>query len=191
MGAFTFSLKSVILNANAAGGEGMKVKKLAILALLTAVALIIFVIEAQIPAIVPIPGVKLGLANIVTVFTVFAIGGKEGAAVLACRIFLGAVFAGNFSTIFYSGAGGLCAILATIGLKRILTMKQLWVAGCVGAIVHSIGQMAAAVAITGTPGLIIYLPVLIAISILTGCFTGLSAQTLLNRGDKLWKTIFR
>lgn len=169
----------------------MKLKKLTALALLTAVALIIFTVEAQIPAIVPIPGVKLGLANIVTVFVVFAIGAKEGAAVLACRIFLGAVFAGNFSTIFYSAAGGLCAILATIGLKRILTQNQIWVAGCIGAIAHSIGQMAAAVAITGTPGLIIYLPVLIAISILTGCLTGLSAQMLVNRGDKLWKTIFR
>jgi heptaprenyl diphosphate synthase len=169
----------------------MKLKKLTALALLTAVALIIFTVEAQIPAIVPIPGVKLGLANIVTVFVVFAIGAKEGAAVLACRIFLGAVFAGNFSTIFYSAAGGLCAILATIGLKRILTQKQIWVAGCIGAIAHSIGQMVAAVAITGTPGLIIYLPVLIAISVLTGCLTGLTAQMLLNRGDKLWKTIFR
>ncbi len=169
----------------------MKLKKLTALALLTAVALIIFTVEAQIPAFVPVPGVKLGLANIVTVFAVFAIGAKEGAAVLACRIFLGAVFAGNFSTIFYSGAGGLCAILATIGLKRILTQKQIWVAGCIGAIAHSIGQMAAAVAITGTPGLLIYLPVLIAISILTGCLTGLTAQMLLNRGDKLWKTIFR
>lgn len=169
----------------------MKLKKLTALALLTAVALIIFTVEAQIPAFVPVPGVKLGLANIVTVFVVFAIGAKEGAAVLACRIFLGAVFAGNFSTIFYSAAGGLCAILATIGLKRILTQNQIWVAGCIGAVAHSVGQMAAAVAITGTPGLIIYLPVLIAISILTGCLTGLTAQMLLNRGDKLWKTIFR
>ena len=169
----------------------MKLKKLTALALLTAVALIIFTVEAQIPAVVPIPGVKLGLANIVTVFVVFAIGWKEAAAVLACRIFLGAVFAGNFSTIFYSAAGGLCAILATIALKRILTEKQVWVAGCIGAVAHSVGQMAAAVAITGTPELIIYLPVLIAISILTGCLTGLSAQMLLNRGDKLWKTIFR
>ena len=169
----------------------MKVKKLALLGLLTAIALVIFVVEAQIPAIVPVPGVKLGLANIITVFAVFAIGAKEGVAVLACRIFLGAVFAGNFSTIFYSAAGGACAILATVGLKKILTTKQIWVAGCIGAVAHSIGQMAAAVAITQTPGLVIYLPVLTAISILTGFLTGLCAQTILNRGDKLWKTIFR
>ncbi len=168
----------------------MKTKKIVQLALLTAVALILFVIEAQIPAIVPIPGVKIGLANIVTVFAVFTVGSKQAAAVLFCRVFLGAVFAGNFSTIFFSAAGGACAIAVTIGLKRVVTRRQLWVAGCLGAIAHSIGQMAAAVAITQTPSILLYLPVLIAISVVTGCFTGLCAQVMLNRGDKLWKTIF-
>ena len=169
----------------------MKTKKLVTLALFTAIALTIFMVEAQIPSIVPIPGVKLGLANIVTVFVVFAIGAKEGALVLLCRIFLGAVFAGNFSTIFYSAAGGLLSILVTVGLKKILTHKQLWVAGALAAVAHSIGQMAAAIIISATPGLIVYLPVMIAISIVTGTFTGLCAQMLLNRGDKLWKTILQ
>lgn len=168
----------------------MKVKKITRLALLSAIALTIFMVEAQIPALVPIPGVKLGLANIVTVFTVFALGAKEGAAVLFVRIFLGAVFAGNFSTILYSGAGGACAIGVTILLRKILTGKQLWVAGCLGAVAHSIGQMAAAVVIAGTPGLLVYLPVMIAASIVTGLFTGLCAQFLVNRGS-LWKTIFK
>ena len=164
----------------------MKVKKLTLLSLLSAIALTIFMVEAQIPALVPIPGIKLGLANIVTVFTVFAIGPKEGAAVLFVRVFLGAVFAGNFSTILYSGAGGLCAILTTIGAKHILTKKQLWIAGVLGAIAHSIGQMAMAVAITQTLGLVAYLPVMIAVGILTGTFTGLCAQFLVERGS-LWK----
>ncbi len=167
----------------------MKTKKLTTLALLCAVALTIFIIEAQIPPLVPIPGVKLGLANIVTVFTVFCFRGRDGALVLAVRIFLGAVFAGNFSTIFYSAAGGALAILVTILLKRILTNKQLWVAGALGAIAHSIGQMAMAVLLTGTPGLVAYLPVMLVCSIITGLFTGLCAQFLLNRGEKLWKII--
>ena len=159
-----------------------------LLALLSAIALTIFMVEAQLPALVPVPGIKLGLANIVTVFTVFALGPGEGAAVLAVRIFLGAVFAGNFSTIFYSSAGGLCAIGVTILLRRILTKKQLWVAGCLGAVAHSLGQMAMAIALTGTPSLAVYLPVMIAASIVTGAFTGLCAQLLVNRG-KLWKII--
>ena len=167
----------------------MKVRKLTAMAMLTAIALTIFMVEAQIPALVPIPGVKLGLSNIVTVFAVFMLGGKEAAAILFARIFLGAVFAGNFSTIFYSAAGGICAILVTIGLRRILTRKQLWVAGALGAIAHSIGQMAMAVAITGTPGLLVYLPVMILCSVITGTFTGLCAQLLVNRGKELWKTI--
>ena len=165
----------------------MKTKKLTLLALLSAIALTIFVIELQIPPLVPIPGVKLGLANIVTVFTVFAFRGRDGAAVLAVRVFLGAVFAGNFSTIFYSAAGGALAIFVTIALKRLLTNKQLWVAGALGAVAHSIGQMAMAVALTATPGLVVYLPVMIVCSIITGIFTGLCAQFVLIRGEKLWK----
>ena len=168
----------------------MKTKKLTLLSLLTAIALTIFMVEAQIPALTPIPGIKMGLANIVTVFVVFAIGSKEAAAVLFVRIFLGAVFAGNFSTIFYSAAGGACAIGVTILLKKILTKKQLWVAGALGAIAHSIGQMAMAVAITATPGLIAYLPVMIVVSIITGTFTGLCAQFLVNRGN-VWRIISR
>ena len=166
----------------------MKIRKLTTMAMLCAVALIIFVIEAQIPALVPIPGIKLGLSNIITVFAVFTLGSWEAALILACRIFLGAVFAGNFSTILYSAAGGALAILTTIGLKKLIKEAQLWVAGCLGAIAHSIGQMAMAIAITGTPGLAIYLPVMIGCSILTGTFTGLCAQALVKRRKDLWKT---
>lgn len=167
---------------------GMRVRKMTVMALLTAIALTIFMVEAQLPALSPVPGIKLGLANIVTVFTVFTLGAGEGVMVLGMRIFLGAIFAGNFSTILYSGAGGLCAVAMTILMKKILTKKQLWVAGVLGAIAHSLGQMGAAILITGTPGLALYLPVMIVVSILTGSFTGLCAQFLVNRGN-LWTII--
>ena len=169
----------------------MKGRRLAILGLLTAVALILFTVEAQIPPIVPIPGVKIGLANIVTVFAVFMLGAKEGLLVLAARIFLGAVFAGNFSSIFYSAAGGLISILTVIGLKKLLTSRQIWVAGCLGAVAHGVGQMLVAVPISGTPAILVYLPLLTACGIVTGLFTGLCAQVLVNRGRDLWKTTFK
>ena len=169
----------------------MKTRKLTHMALLTAIALTIFMVEAQIPALVPVPGVKLGLSNIVTVFAVFAMGSGEAAAILFVRIFLGAVFAGNFSTIFYSAAGGALAIGVTILLRKILTNKQLWVAGVLGAIAHSIGQMAMAIAITQTVGLAAYLPMMIICSIITGLFTGFCAQFLLDRGKDFWKTILK
>ena len=169
----------------------MKVKKLTVMALLCAIALTIFMIEAQIPPLVPIPGVKLGLSNIVTVFAVFVLGPAEAAVILFGRIFLGAVFAGNFSSILYSASGGLLAILVTIGLRKLLTQQQLWIAGCLGAIAHSIGQMAMAVLVTGTISIAVYLPIMIVCSIVTGIFTGLCAQLLVKRGNKLWKTYFK
>lgn len=169
----------------------MKTKKLTVMALLSAVALILFTVEAQIPAIIPIPGIKLGLSNIVTVFAAFSLGSWEAGLILFVRIFLGAVFAGNFSTILYSLAGGGLALLITVLLKKVLKNNQLWVAGCLGAVAHSIGQMIAAVIISGTPSLIIYLPVMILCSIITGLFTGLCAQLLVNRGNDLWKTTFK
>ena len=169
----------------------MKSRKLTTMALLCAIALTIFILEAQLPPLAPIPGVKLGLANIVTVYAVYALGAKEGAAILFARIFLGAVFSGNFGTILYSAAGGLLAILVTIVLKPMLKESQLWVSGCLGAIAHSVGQMVVAVWVTGTPSLLIYLPVLILCSVCAGIFTGLCAQLLLKRGKNLWKTIFK
>ena len=168
----------------------MKTRKLTLLSMLCAIALTIFMVEAQIPPLTPIPGIKMGLANIITVFAVFAIGARDAAAVLFVRVFLGAVFAGNFSTIFYSAAGGICAIGITILSCKILTKKQLWIAGVLGAIAHSIGQMAMAIAITQTVGLIAYLPIMLIASIFSGSFTGLCAQYLVNRGN-LWKIILK
>ena len=169
----------------------MKASKLSLLALSVTLAMILSFVESQIPALVAIPGVKVGLANIVTVFVVFFIGGKEAAAVLFCRIFLGAIFSGNFSTILYSGAGGLCAFAATIGIRRFLHRRQIWVAGVLGAVAHSIGQMGMAMLISGTKTLILYLPIMIFISVLTGIFTGMCAQILVLRGGKVWKISFR
>ena len=168
----------------------MKTKKLTSMALLSAVALIIFIIEAQIPPVVPVTGVKLGLSNIITVFAVWVLGAKEAAAILLVRIFLGAVFAGNFSTILYSLGGGVLALLTTVGLRYVLRNNQLWIAGCLGAVAHSVGQMVVAVWVSQTMTLLIYLPIMVICSIVTGSFTGLCAQILVKR-EKLWKTIFK
>ena len=159
----------------------MDVKKLTRMALLTAVALIIFMVEAQIPSPIPINGVKLGLANIITVYAMFALSPGQALAILVCRVFLGSVFSGQLMTLFYSMGGGLLCWLIMLLLRRILTKKQLWVAGVFGAVSHNIGQIAVAIALTRTPGLIAYLPILTVSGILTGAFTGLCAQFLLVR----------
>ena len=88
----------------------MNIRRLTELALLSAVALIIFVIELRIPNPFPIPGVKLGLANIVTVYAVFRCKPSETAMIVAVRLLLGAVFSGNPSALLYSAAGAICCL---------------------------------------------------------------------------------
>ena len=157
----------------------MSAKHLARLALLTAVALILFTVEAQLPPLVPIPGVKLGLANIVTVYVVFRYGPRDALMVLLVRVFLGSVFAGNMMALLFSLCGGLLCWLVMIPLRRILTERQIWVCGVIGAVVHNIGQMAACLAVYQTASVLVYLPVLMLSGIVTGLFTGFAAQFLL------------
>lgn len=160
-----------------------RTKRLTLCALLTAIALTIFVAESQIPPVVPIPGMKLGLANIVTVYAMFALGPADTLMILLCRIFLGSLFAGG-STFFYSLAGGLLCYLSMLLLRKILTQQQLWVCGAIGAVFHNLGQMGAAILIARTPQLILYLPVLLITGVIAGAFTGLGAQILLVRLGK-------
>lgn len=159
-------------------------KRLTRMGLLTALALIIFTVESQIPALVPIPGVKLGLANIITVYAMFCLGPKDTMMILLCRIFLGSVFSGQMMTLFYSLSGGLLCYLVMLPMRKLVTEKQIWVCSVVGAIAHNIGQIIAAICIARTPGLIVYLPVLMISGIIAGTFTGLCAQFVISRLPK-------
>lgn len=154
----------------------MNVKKLATLALLAAVALIVFVIELQIPAPIPVPGVKLGLSNVITLVTLSLFGWKEALAVLLVRIVLGGVVTGQVGALPYALAGGLLSFAAMVLLKRFVTEKQLWVCSVVGGFFHNLGQLLIAILLTQTPGLISYLPVLLLSGMVAGLFTGLCAQ---------------
>lgn len=156
----------------------MKLKQLTTNALLTAIALTIFMIEAQIPAPIPIPGIKLGLANIITVFAMFAYTPKDALLILSIRVFLGSIFSGQISTLLYSAAGGLLCFCVMFLIRKILSDKQLWVASVIGAVFHNIGQILVAVLVTGTPGILVYLPVLMISGIAAGLFTGLCTQFL-------------
>lgn len=151
--------------------------------MLTAVALIIFTIEAQIPPPVPIPGVKLGLANIITVYAVFAVGLPDALMIMLVRIFLGGIITGQMMAIMYSIGGGILSYIVMVGLRKILTRKQIWVCSVFAAVAHNIGQILVAMLVTKTAALISYLPVLIVSGIITGIFTGLCAQFVVARLD--------
>lgn len=162
----------------------MKAKRLTRLALLTTIALIIFTVEAQIPVPVPIPGVKLGLANVVTVYAAFTMAPGETVMILLVRIFLGSLFTGNMLAMLYSLGGGALCILVTLPLSRLLARNQMWIASIAGAIFHNLGQIIVAALVMKTAAVFVYLPPLLISGIVTGAFTGLAAQALTNRLEK-------
>ena len=156
-------------------------KRLARLGILTAVALIIFIVELQIPNPFPIPGVKLGLANIVTVYAVYRYRPSEVAMMTGVRILLGSVFSGNIMALLYSACGSLLCLLGMLLLRRVIDEKHLWLASVFGAVLHNTGQMAAALLVTQTPSLLFYYPFLLVSGCLAGLFTGLCTQLVLPR----------
>lgn len=158
----------------------MKAKKLTELAMLTAVALIIFVVELQIPNPIPIPGVKLGLANIITVYAIYRYRAREVLLVVLCRTILGSIFGGNMMALFYSLAGGLLCLVGMLLFKRVLSHKHIWLCSVFGAVFHNIGQITVACLIAGI-GMLVYLPFLLLSGCLAGAFTGGCAQLVVQR----------
>ena len=158
-----------------------KTKRLAFMALLTAMALTIFVIEAQIPAPVPIPGVKLGLSNIITLTAMLLLGKKEAGIVLLLRIIMGAMFTGSPAALIYSISGGVLAYIVMCLLVGRFPEKLIWVVSAAAAVAHNAGL------IVKTPGLLYYAPVLAASGIITGVFTGVAAMYLVRAVRKIIK----
>lgn len=94
---------------------------------MTTIALIIFIIELRIPNLMPIPGVKLGLANIVTVYAMYHCTTKETMMVVFARVLLGSIFGGNISAIFYSLGGALFCLAGMLLLRRVIDEKHIWI----------------------------------------------------------------
>lgn len=152
-------------------------KQLTLCGLLTCMALALSYMEGFFPVVVPLPGVKLGLANIVTVFALYALGPAQALLILVGRCLLGAVFAGNMNALLFSLLGGVTAMVVMIGLSR---FRRLSVYGVSigGAAAHNCGQVAAAVLTLGNTAPLYYLPVLLGVSLFTGALTGLIAACL-------------
>ena len=154
-------------------------KQLTLCAVLTAMALALSYLENFFPLslAIPIPGVKLGLANIVTVFALYELGAVPALVILFARCGLGSLFAGNVSALLFSMLGGLCAMLVMIGLKHCRKLS-IYGVSIGGAAAHNIGQMAAAIITLGNTMVLGYLPFLLAVSLVTGTLTGFVAALL-------------
>ena len=148
-------------------------RQLTLCAVLTALALALSYVENFLPLtlLIPLPGVKLGLANLVTVFALYALGAGQALLILVARCTLGAIFAGNFNALLYSLLGGLSA-MAVMALLRRRKGLSLYGVSMGGAAAHNCGQIAAAVITLGNGAPLCYLPVLLVVSVFTGTLTG-------------------
>ncbi len=160
----------------------MKGNRLTRCAVLTALALALSVAEGLVPLtiLIPLPGLRLGLANLVTVYALAALGGGEALLILLARCLLGALLGGNLAALAFSLAGGLLAFVLewTLLRWRRLSLFGVCMAGAAG---HNTGQVLAAVAVMGSRAPLVYLPPLLLASIVTGAFTGWAAALLIDR----------
>jgi heptaprenyl diphosphate synthase len=154
-------------------------RSLALCAVLTALALGLSYLENLFPVslVIPLPGVKLGLANIVTVFALYELGAWPALGILLARCLLGGVFAGNASALLFSLMGGFLAMLVMILLKRARKLS-IYGVSVGGAAAHNVGQIGAAILTLGNTAVIGYLPFLLAVSLATGALTGFVAALL-------------
>ena len=150
-----------------------EIRRLAVCSIFCAVALTIFVIEAQIPLPIPLPGVKLGLSNIITLFALLWLSPSEAFLILVGRILLGAVFTGNPSSLLYSLSGGIICLFVENLLLKFLSKRFIIEISIIGAMIHNTVQILCAVFVTGSASVFAYMPPLIVIGAFCGLFCGL------------------
>lgn len=162
----------------------MTTKRVAYCAMLTALAMIFGYVEALIPFGLGIPGVKLGLANIVIVLALYLLPAYQAFAIQLMRIVLVSFLFGNLSMMLYSLAGGILSFLVMLIVKRgdAFSITGVSIAGGVS---HNIGQLIVAVLVVRNLKIAFYLPVLIMAGLITGCFIGMLAYRIKPVLDKL------
>ena len=159
-------------------------KKVTLLGFCLAAAMLLSYIESLIPPLVSIPGIKVGLANIIIIFALCQLGIKEAALVSAARIVLCALLFGNFISFSYSLCGALLSLTLMALLKK-LDLFSLVGISVVGGVMHNVGQIIAAIFILGTKAILGYLPVLIISGTLTGAIIGIISALVIKRFSKI------
>ena len=158
-------------------------KKLTTLALLISVAMILSYIESLIPPLVAVPGVKVGLSNIATVFALYALGAPCAVTVSVVRVLLSSLLFGNFVSLIYSAAGALLALTFMVLLRRIGTFSSVGVS-VVGGVAHNAGQIIAACIVMENAAIALYLPPLIISGTLAGVAIGAVSGILVKKTEK-------
>ena len=159
-------------------------KKTATLGMLLALSLILSYVEILIPIPLGIPGIKLGLPNLLVILTLFFYGPKESGLLCVLRIALVAVLFGSMYSFLYSLVGGLLAFAAECLAKR-SKFFSLWGVSMVGGIVHNIGQILVAYFVVNTRSVFFYLTILLPCGMITGVLIGFVCILLLPVGRKI------
>ncbi len=168
-----------------------RTKKTALCAVLIALALALSYIERFLPLqlVIPLPGVKLGLANVVTLIALYLLGTGSAFAILIPRCILGAIFGGGITGLLFSLTGGLLA-MSVMALCRKMPMLSIYGVSILGAAAHSVGQILAAMVLMHSVYVGAYLPYLLAVSIVTGFATGTAGAgvlRVLGKNVTLWR----
>ena len=158
----------------------MKTKKVAMLGLCIALAMIMSYIEALVPLSFAVPGIKMGLANIVIIFVLYKLGTKEAILVSLIRVILVSLLFSNVMAMAYSIAGAVLSLLVMWILKKTDKFSVVGVS-VAGGIMHNVGQIIMAVILLGTEQIALYLPVLIITGTATGVVIGIVAGLVINR----------
>ena len=155
-------------------------KRLTTLSLLSAVAMILSYIEAQIPLSVAVPGVKIGLSNIATVFALYTLGAPAAVAVSVVRVILSSLLFGNFAMMIYSLSGAALALVFMILTKRSRVFSVIGVS-VTGGVMHNAGQVIAAAVMMENAGIAAYVIPLIISGTLAGIVVGVISALLVGR----------
>lgn len=158
----------------------MKTKKVAMLGLTVALAMIMSYIEALVPLSFAVPGIKMGLANIVIIFVLYKIGTKEAILVSLIRVILVSLLFSNVMAMAYSIAGAVLSLSVMWLLKKTDRFSFVGVS-IAGGIMHNVGQIIMAVILLGTEQIALYLPVLIITGTVTGVVIGIVSGLVINR----------
>lgn len=163
-----------------------KTKKMVLISILVAQALVLFIVESMIPIPFIAPGAKLGLANIITVTALYTLSLKDTITIIVLRLILSMFFGGNLSTLIYSLAGASLSLCVMYLIKNLLKEKVSIIGvSCSGAVFHNIGQILAASLMVKTFGITFYLPVLTIVGVFTGFFIGITSRYLTKHMNKL------
>ena len=158
-----------------------RTKRIALCGMLSALALALSLMERMIPLelLIPIPGIKLGLANVVTMFALLFLSPKEAYSILLCRVVLASLFAGSVTQFLFSLLGGLLTLTTT---WLLLHWHDRWFSfygiSAASAAMHNFGQILAAMLVMQTVDVIAYLPLLLVSSIPMGFVTGTILEVL-------------